>query len=260
MEIHDLPASMPGDAACDMVRIDPMTAIPRWEERTVVHEHVLSLSVNGRAPLELVCTPQELPALAAGHLLCSGMVTSAADIRSISISADGCRADVKTRRTAGAGRGGRVPTTGRAPLGLDETCTPLPPFRWEPRWVYMLARAFADGAPLYRSTHGIHSCFLMHDGDIRFCCEDIGRHNALDKAVGRAMIEGIDLSQCVLFSSGRIPADMMEKAIRARVPVLVSNAVPTDRAVELALQYRVVLICSARKDSMNVFSERTLWR
>ena len=205
MEILDLSAQMPGDAACDMVRIDPMTAIPRWEERTVVHEHVLSLSVNGRAPIKLVCTPRELPALAAGHLLCSGMVASAADIRSISISADGCRAEVKTRRTAGKSRGGTVPTTGRAPLGLDEGCAPIPPFDWQPRWVYLLARAFSGGAPLYRTTHGIHSCFLMYEEEIRFCCEDIGRHNALDKAVGRAMTRESTFPGASSFPAGASP-------------------------------------------------------
>ena len=100
----------------------------------------------------------------------------------------------------------------------------------------------------------------MQDGAVRFCCEDIGRHNALDKAIGRALLDGLDLSRCVLFSSGRIPADMMEKAIRARVPVLVSNAVPTAQAVDLARRYRVVLICSARRDSMNVFSDKSIWQ
>ena len=99
----------------------------------------------------------------------------------------------------------------------------------------------------------------MKDGEILYCCEDIGRHNALDKAVGRALIDGVDLRQCVLFSSGRIPADMMEKAIRAGVPLLASNAVPTDRAVALARAYRVVLICTARSDSMNIFADKYLW-
>ena len=185
---------------------------------------------------------------------------AAADIRSISVSADGCRAAVKTAAAAPARRQKTVPTTGCPPAGLDGY-EPLPgDFSWEPRWVYELARIFGEGAPLYRATHGIHSCFLMQDGAVRFCCEDIGRHNALDKAVGRAMIEGLDLSRCVLFSSGRIPADMLEKAVRARVPALISSAVPTDKAVVLARRYHVVLICSARHDSMNVFSDKSIWR
>ena len=74
-----------------------------------------------------------------------------------------------------------------------------------------------------------------------------------------ALMEGIDLEQCVLFSSGRIPDDMIEKAIRARVPVLASNAVPTDRAVELAREYHVTLICTAREKGMDVFSCREMW-
>ena len=100
----------------------------------------------------------------------------------------------------------------------------------------------------------------MRDGKILYLCEDIGRHNALDKVLGRALIDGVDLTQCVLFSSGRIPDDMMEKVIRARVPLLASNAVPTDRAVELARRYHVTLICTARPDGMDIFSAKELWR
>ena len=51
----------------------------------------------------------------------------------------------------------------------------------------------------------------MQDGEILYCYQDIARHNALDKAVGRALMDGVDLRRCVLFSSGRIPADMMER-------------------------------------------------
>ena len=141
----------------------------------------------------------------------------------------------------------------------EENVDVLPPFTWDYRWVHDLALAFRAGAPLYEQTHGIHSCFLMLDGEIRYVCEDIGRHNALDKAIGRALIDGLDLSRCVLFSSGRIPDDMMEKVIRARVPLLASNAVPTDKAVELARRYHVTLICSARPDAMDIYSGTGLW-
>ena len=145
------------------------------------------------------------------------------------------------------------------PTLADEIVQPLPDFAWQPEWIYDLARAFREGARLYQATHGIHSCFLMHEGKILFCCEDIGRHNALDKAIGRALMAGIDLTQCVLLSSGRIPDDMIEKVIRSRVPVLATNAVPTDRAVELAKQFRVTLICTARPNGMDVFSCKELW-
>lgn len=271
MKITDLCTQESGVVSCDIARMDGLTAIARWEERTILQEGLLEVSINDVLSMKLVCTPTDLSALVLGHLLSEGRIQGTEDIRSIYVCAEGKRARVHTERplepikkpleirACDCGEDGVL---GRASLSCDTAVDPadiLPDFHWEPRWIHDLAKAFRAGAPLYEKTHGIHSCFLMKDGEILYLCEDIGRHNALDKAIGRALIDGVDLSQCVLFSSGRIPDDMMEKVIRARVPVLASNAVPTDKAVALARKYHVTLICSARPDGMDIFSGKGLW-
>ena len=244
-----------------------VNAAPHVDTRIVLHETLMHVEINGQLAMKLVCTAENLPELIVGHLYSEGRIEGAAAVEEIEISADGKNAYVKTAhpivihkkpleiRACNCGEDGVMD---RATLA-DKNVQVLPDFTWKPEWIYDLARAFREGARLYQLTHGIHSCFLMHEGKILFCCEDIGRHNALDKAIGRALIKGIDLAQCVLFSSGRIPDDMIEKAIRARVPVLASNAVPTDRAVELANEYHVTLICTAREKGMDVFSCREMW-
>ena len=88
-----------------------------------------------------------------------------------------------------------------------------------------------------------------------YCCEDLGRHNAFDKVIGRALEDGVDLTRCTVFTSGRIPTDMVVKALRAGVPTLVSKAVPTDITVRMAREYDLTLICSAHSDSLKVFSD-----
>ncbi len=156
---------------------------------------------------------------------------------------------------------------GRRILGRDllseqddtEPVSVLPDFAFDYRQAQDLIQAFRKGAPLHQKNHGIHSCFLMYEGQIRYLCEDIGRHNASDKAIGKALIDGLDLTKCILFSSGRIPDDMIEKVIRARIPVLVSNGATTDRAVALARKYHVTLICSAHMDAMDIFSAKEFW-
>ena len=102
------------------------------------------------------------------------------------------------------------------------------------------------GLPLYQATHAVHSCFVLHRGRILCACEDIGRHNALDKAVGSVMLAGVPLHECVLYTSGRVPVDMVRKAIRAGVPALVSKTMPTVQSLELAQEYGLQLLCSRK--------------
>ena len=102
------------------------------------------------------------------------------------------------------------------------------------------------GLPLYQATHAVHSCFVLHEGRILCACEDIGRHNALDKAVGSVLLAGVPLSECVLYTSGRVPMDMVRKAIRAGVPALVSKTMPTVQSLELAAEYGLQLLCGRK--------------
>lgn len=65
--------------------------------------------------------------------------------------------------------------------------TPVTPVPWKKQWIFDLADCFANGTPFHRQTWATHSCFLACDGELLFQCEDIGRHNALDKAIGYAL-------------------------------------------------------------------------
>ena len=116
----------------------------------------------------------------------------------------------------------------------------------QPEWVDALAAAMSAGLPLYQATHAVHSCFVLHEGRILCVCEDIGRHNALDKAVGSVLLAGVPLSECVLYTSGRVPMDMVRKAIRAGVPALVSKTMPTVQSLELAAEYGLQLLCGRK--------------
>ena len=119
-----------------------------------------------------------------------------------------------------------------------------------------MADAFADGSPLHGITFATHSCILAQKM-ITFCfpCEDIGRHNALDKVIGYALRHNIDLHQCMVYSSGRIPTDMTLKVIHAGIPILSSKASPTSEQLILQKNYHLTLICAARRDRMKVFTK-----
>ena len=153
----------------------------------------------------------------------------------------------------------------------------LPACPWDEKALAELVRTaaahFAKDTPLHRETGSTHSCFLLAGGagkpaDTAGCCceepgaetpqicfeaEDIGRHNAIDKVVGRALIQGIDLTQAALFISGRVPIDVAVKVIRAGIPVLISKELPTADVVRLAEAQGLTLIGRARESGFLVF-------
>lgn len=230
-------------------------------------EHSLDVYVNEELTMRVVCTPTHLFDLVVGRLFTEGLVPGIEEIESIDLLASGTRANVYLRnRQADLSRAhvDVVPTccTGNQVFNSyfvgDSTLRKIDPIEWDPEWVFSLARTFADDSPLHRKTFGAHSCYLSLEGELICCREDLGRHNALDKVVGHALREGISLERCVLYSSGRVPVDMVQKAIRARIPVLASKAVPTDMTIRLAQEFGLSLICSARPDSMRVLSDHRL--
>ena len=95
-------------------------------------------------------------------------------------------------------------------------------------------------------TRAVHSAVLSRRGEIVFAAEDIGRHNAVDKAAGFALRNGIPLGECLLYTTGRMPSDMVMKAVRAGIPVLVSGKGPTAEGVRISKQYGLSLAGNVR--------------
>ena len=84
--------------------------------------------------------------------------------------------------------------------------------------------------------------------------EDIGRHNAIDKAFGRALLEEWDVSQAFLITSGRVPEDAIKKALTTGLSVVISRSAPTHAAVDLARSSNITLCGFARGRRMNIYS------
>ena len=130
----------------------------------------------------------------------------------------------------------------------------MPKTQWKKEWIFALAGDFARGTLLHKKTKGTHSCYLGVAGETVFAVEDIGRHNALDKVIGYAALHHIAFEECIVFTSGRVPTDMVMKVIAVGIPVLASKAVPTDAAIELAQLRGLTLICRAWEDSFEIYT------
>lgn len=114
---------------------------------------------------------------------------------------------------------------------------------------------FDSPGDLFQSTGCAHSCALVTDGKVQCCIEDIGRHNALDKVVGYALKHGIPLEKSIVFTSGRISRDYLEKVVRAGFRIVVSRAAVTAGAVELARKSGITMLGFIRRNGGNIYHE-----
>ena len=117
-----------------------------------------------------------------------------------------------------------------------------------------LVRDFNHKSELFLSTGGVHSSALCTKDNIIFFAEDIGRHNALDKILGNAIMEGIDFSDKLVITSGRISSEMLIKVAKRGIPLVISRSAPTNLSVELARELNIGLVGFARGEKMNIYS------
>lgn len=237
-------------AAFEQVRM------PDGSELALTVEHTTAIVVNEQPAFRVICTPELLPQLALGRLLTEGWIAGTQEIEQLAVCAEGLKISIYLKHplTAQQPSAQEVPScctdnlTLASPVVVKPLCeVPQGHGALEPEWMETLTAAMDAGLPLYRSTRAVHSCILMHQGQILYQCEDLGRHNALDKAVGCAMLDGVPLEECILYTSGRVPLDMVRKVIRAGVPVLVSKTMPTVQSLELAQEYGLTILCGKKR-------------
>ena len=108
---------------------------------------------------------------------------------------------------------------------------------------------------LWTKTGGVHCSVLFREGgEIVAVMTDVGRHNTVDKVVGSAILNGIDLSRCFLGCTGRQPYGMVKKCMNAGIPIIISKAASTADGIRLARKSGITLICFARGERFTIYS------
>ncbi|MBU2693218.1 MAG: formate dehydrogenase accessory sulfurtransferase FdhD [Candidatus Eisenbacteria bacterium] len=233
-------------------------------EDLLIREERFDLYLNGKHLIALVCLPSDLKAFIVGFLVNEGILSApytvdldideaAARIDAHGDFHDTAIQDFFAKKTLTSGCGSGV--TGQ---DLEE---PIPclkvdtDFRIQREVISNFMHVMKEEASLFQQTGGAHIAALADaQGRLLMKTEDIGRHTAVDKVIGMALLSGIDPSRCVLFSSGRLSSEITAKAIHARTPVLVSRGAPTDLAVRLARRFLLTLVGFARGRRMNIYS------
>jgi FdhD protein len=123
-----------------------------------------------------------------------------------------------------------------------------------PRLLDLIGRLTAAQV-VFQATGGTHGVALAApDGTVFLMAEDVGRHNAMDKVIGRALMERRDLGRMVALLSGRISFEMALKSIRAGIPILAAVSAPTTMALTLAQELNLTLVGFAREERMNIYT------
>ena len=112
-----------------------------------------------------------------------------------------------------------------------------------------------EGQRVFDSTGGLHAAGIFGiDGTQRVVREDVGRHNAVDKAIGHSLLEGIDLSETLLCVSGRVAYEIVQKAARAGISTIIAVGAPSSLAVDVAERVGITIVGFVRDDRMVVYT------
>ena len=121
--------------------------------------------------------------------------------------------------------------------------------------VYSFISVLGKTQPLFDLTGGVHAAAaFLSDGSLVACYEDVGRHNATDKVVGRLFESGMIGKVSVLVVSGRVSFEIVQKAAMARIPAIIGISAPTSLAVELSRALKLTLIGFARGGRWNIYT------
>ncbi|GAA1511209.1 formate dehydrogenase accessory sulfurtransferase FdhD [Streptomyces albidochromogenes] len=245
---------------------------------TLVAEEPLEIRLGGKPLAITMRTPGDDFALAAGFLVSEGVLGAAEEVRSIvycaGATADGVNTynvvdvqlapgvpvpDITLERnvytTSSCGLCGKasldaVRTTARFPIA------DTPPVRLTPGLLAGLPDRLRAAQQVFDRTGGLHAAALFsEEGELLDVREDVGRHNAVDKLVGRALTDGrLPLSRAVLLVSGRASFELAQKAVMAGIPVLAAVSAPSSLAVDLAAETGLTLVGFLRGPHMNVYA------
>jgi FdhD protein len=223
---------------------------------SVPGETELTISVNGQQLVTVLCTATKLNCLVLGFLYNEGIISGTGDVASMRVCDEESLAEVRltnpeyelpTLRRLGSGCGGGAgfATQGqKVESGLTVT----------PAAILALMQKFQKQMELYRVCGGIHASALAHSENLLVVAEDIGRHNTLDKIQGECLLRRLSTRDGLLLSTGRVSSEMLLKAAKMQVPVVISRSSPTDRAISLARDLGVALVGYARGSRLTVYS------
>jgi FdhD protein len=255
------------------IRVGPAAGPAR---DAVAVEEPLEVRVNGEPFAVIMRTPGEDRDLAAGFLLAEDVVRSVDEVGlieycedvedegrgntlNVTVTGDAvARLDVRLRDRRRVVMTSSCGLCGRRTIASLRARVPAVGGNWTvpAAVVSALPRALRGAQRVFEATGGLHAAGLFDlDGRLTLMAEDVGRHNALDKVVGRRLVEGrLPLDRTLLQVSGRMSYELVQKALVAGIPLVAAVSAPSSLAIDLAVEAGITLCGFVRGDSFNVYT------
>jgi FdhD protein len=251
--------------AAEQVRLVRITEGVRSDvEDMVVRESSLTIVLDNQELVTMLCSPIDLKPLAVGYLFSEGFLKSKEEIKKVVVddrkgivrvetkAGKGVDAGILSKRVvaSGSGRGSSFYKLADAQAGIKIDSR----FQMLARDVLALVGQFQRSSELHEVTRGVHSAALCDARKILVFADDIGRHNAIDKIIGQCILTDVSPKDHGLIFSGRISSEMLLKAARRDIPVVISVASPTNVAVRMANDMGMTVVGMVRGRRMNIYS------
>jgi len=234
---------------------------------TVIKEVKTDIVINGKKIVSMMAVPVDMQELSVGYIIGESIVESVNDISDIDIKTEDeqnykIRIKAKTNKqnlkklnsekviVSGCGKGESMHIS---PQSI-ETKKLTTNFSVNAELLFEEMQTFYGQCPLYEKTGCVHTAKIYIDKKTYFVGEDIAQHNTIDKAVGKALLAGYDITNSFLMVSGRLSSEMVAKAVVHQVPLLASRTASTCRGVMIAKKFGLTLIGFVRGKSMNIYT------
>ena len=227
----------------------------------VINEISFEIFINAKRLLSISALPSNLMELSMGFIFSEGLVKSFDEIKGykmdeqinainfmLQIPDERLRYFNKTKeKTSGCGASlsSSLADNGKEDFGNIEI---------DIEKLRTLFHSFQKKSLLFFKTGGVHSAALITDDEIKYFAEDIGRHNAVDKVIGMALLDKYAMKNLTMLCSGRISSEIVKKAVRLNIPMIISQSATTSEAINLAWKYKLYVAGFARGNRMNIYT------
>ncbi|WP_427003013.1 formate dehydrogenase accessory sulfurtransferase FdhD [Methanobrevibacter intestini] len=221
----------------------------------VVKDSTITLTINDKIKRSLSAIEDSLKEFAVGYLFNENMVKTLEDIEKIEIDGNKINVEIndtllKTKETvlcSDSSGGWRSKINNIEPINSN--------FQVKSDELIGRIEELKNNAQIWQATGGTHVAGIVYKDNF-IVKEDVSRHVAVDKVIGYGILHDYDLSNCYVIYSGRMPADMVIKIVRAGIPVLASNAAPAYSGCETAKKGNVTLVGFLRGQRFNVYNNK----